>query len=435
MAEEKKVKTAAPVIDAQAMVNELVEKADKALEEYMKLTQEQVDAITQAMALAGLSAQMKLAQMAVEETGRGVFEDKVTKNIFATEYIYHSIKHDKTVGIIEDNDDEGYTEIAEPVGIVCGVTPTTNPTSTAMFKAIICAKTRNPIIFGFHPSAQNCSREAAKIVRDAAIAAGAPENCVQWIDHPSIEATTALMNHPKVAMILATGGSAMVRSAYSAGKPALGVGPGNVPAFIEKTANLEQSLTDLMLSKAFDNGMICASEQAAIIEAPIYDKAVAFMKKFGCYFATKEEIKKLEPIVINPEKQMVNPDIVGKYPYEIAALAGITIPKETKVLCCEIDGVGEAYPLSREKLSPVLAVVKAKDVEDGISKAEAMVELGGLGHTAVIHSTNEKLVEEYGERLKACRIIVNSPSAFGGIGDVYNSMMPSLTLGCGSYGQ
>ena len=233
MAEEKKVKTAAPVIDAQAMVNELVEKADKALEEYMKLTQEQVDAITQAMALAGLSAQMKLAQMAVEETGRGVFEDKVTKNIFATEYIYHSIKHDKTVGIIEDNDDEGYTEIAEPVGIVCGVTPTTNPTSTAMFKAIICAKTRNPIIFGFHPSAQNCSREAAKIVRDAAIAAGAPENCVQWIDHPSIEATTALMNHPKVAMILATGGSAMVRSAYSAGKPALGVGPGNVPAFIE----------------------------------------------------------------------------------------------------------------------------------------------------------------------------------------------------------
>ena len=435
MAEEKKVKTAAPVIDAQAMVNELVEKADKALEEYMKLTQEQVDAITQAMALAGLSAQMKLAQMAVEETGRGVFEDKVTKNIFATEYIYHSIKHDKTVGIIEDNDDEGYTEIAEPVGIVCGVTPTTNPTSTAMFKAIICAKTRNPIIFGFHPSAQNCSREAAKIVRDAAIAAGAPENCVQWIDHPSIEATTALMNHPKVAMILATGGSAMVRSAYSAGKPALGVGPGNVPAFIEKTANLEQSLTDLMLSKAFDNGMICASEQAAIIEAPIYDKAVAFMKKFGCYFATKEEIKKLEPIVINPEKQMVNPDIVGKYPYEIAALAGITIPKETKVLCCEIDGVGEAYPLSREKLSPVLAVVKAKDVEDGISKAEAMVELGGLGHTAVIHSTNEKLVEEYGERLKACRIIVNSPSAFGGIGDVYNSMMPSLTLGCGSYGR
>ncbi|MEG0712966.1 MAG: bifunctional acetaldehyde-CoA/alcohol dehydrogenase [Niameybacter sp.] len=435
MATEKNVKVEAPVVDAQAMVNELVEKADKALEAYMKLDQAQIDEITKAMALAGLSAQMKLAKMAVEETGRGVFEDKVTKNIFATEYIYHSIKHDKTVGLIEDNEDEGYLEIAEPVGIVCGVTPTTNPTSTAMFKAIICAKTRNPIIFGFHPSAQNCSREAAMIVRDAAIAAGAPENCVQWIDYPSIEATTALMNHPKVAMILATGGSAMVRSAYSAGKPALGVGPGNVPAFIEKTANLEQSLTDLMLSKAFDNGMICASEQAAIIEAPVYDKAVAFMKKFGCYFATKEEIKKLEPFVINPQKQMVNPDIVGKFPYEIAALAGITIPKETKVLCCEIDGIGADYPLSREKLSPVLAIVKAKDVEDGIRLAEAMVELGGLGHTAVIHSTNEALIAEYGERLKACRIIVNSPSAFGGIGDVYNSMMPSLTLGCGSYGR
>nr|WP_307992418.1 bifunctional acetaldehyde-CoA/alcohol dehydrogenase [uncultured Niameybacter sp.] len=435
MATEKKVKNAETVLDAQAMVDDLVQKADKALEEYMKLDQAQVDEITKAMALAGLSAQMKLAKMAVEETGRGVFEDKVTKNIFATEYIYHSIKHDKTVGLIEDNEDEGYMEIAEPVGIVCGVTPTTNPTSTTMFKAIICAKTRNPIIFGFHPSAQNCSREAAMIVRDAAIAAGAPENCVQWIEYPSIDATTALMNHPKVAMILATGGSAMVRSAYSAGKPALGVGPGNVPAFIEKTANLEQSLTDLMLSKSFDNGMICASEQAAIMEAPIYDKAVAFMKKFGCYFATKEEIKKLEPIVINLEKQMVNPDIVGKYPYEIAALAGITIPKDTKVLCCEIDGVGEDYPLSREKLSPVLAVVKAKDVEDGIKKAETMVELGGLGHTAVIHSTDEALIAEYGERLKACRIIINSPAAFGGIGDVYNSMMPSLTLGCGSYGR
>jgi acetaldehyde dehydrogenase/alcohol dehydrogenase len=435
MGENKKAKQEAPAVDAVAMVNELVQKAEKALEAYMQLDQAQIDEITKAMALAGLSAQMSLAKMAIEETKRGVFEDKVTKNIFATEYIYHSIKYDKTVGIIEENEDEGYMEIAEPVGIVAGVTPTTNPTSTTMFKAIICAKTRNPIIFGFHPSAQNCSREAAIIVRDAAIKAGAPADCIQWIEYPSIDATTALMNHPKVAMILATGGSAMVRSAYSAGKPALGVGPGNVPAFVEKTANLEQSLTDLILSKAFDNGMICASEQAAIIEAPVYDKAIAFMKKQGCYFATKEEIKKLEPFIIIPEKQMVNAEIVGKYPYEIAALAGITIPKETKVLCCEIDGVGEAYPLSREKLSPVLAVVKAKDAGDGIAKSEAMVELGGLGHTAVIHSTDQALITEFGERLKACRIVVNTPSAFGGIGDIYNSMMPSLTLGCGSYGR
>lgn len=424
-----------PQIDVAQMIDDLVQKADKALDEYMKLDQKQVDEITKAMALAGLSAQMKLAKMAVEETGRGVFEDKVTKNIFATEYIYHSIKYDKTVGIIEDNDDESYMEIAEPVGVVAGVTPTTNPTSTVMFKSIICAKTRNPIIFGFHPSAQQCSKEAAIVLRDAAIKAGAPENCIQWIDYPSIDATSHLMNYPKVAMILATGGAGMVHSAYSAGKPALGVGPGNAPCFIEKTAPLHQALTDLMLSKSFDNGMICASEQAAIIEAPIYDEAVEFMKKQGCYFATKEEAKKIEPVVINLEKKVVNAAVVGKYAYEIAEMAGISIPKDTKVICVEIEDVGEDYPLSREKLSPVLAVVKAKDVEDGMKKSETMLELGGLGHTAVIHSKNEDVIQEFGKRMKASRIVVNTPSSFGGIGDVYNSMMPSLTLGCGSYGR
>nr|WP_307992966.1 bifunctional acetaldehyde-CoA/alcohol dehydrogenase [uncultured Niameybacter sp.] len=434
MAEQKKEQKA-PVIDANVMVDELVKKANVALDKFMNYTQEQVDEITKAMALAGLAAQMKLARMAVEETGRGIFEDKVTKNIFATEYIYHSIKHDKTVGVIEDNEDEGYMEIAEPIGVIAGVTPVTNPTSTTMFKAIISMKTRNPIIFGFHPSAQKCSVEAAKTVRDAAIAAGAPEDCIQWIEYPSIEATSALMNHPGVAMILATGGSGMVRSAYSAGKPALGVGPGNVPAFIDKTANLERSLTDLILSKSFDNGMICASEQAAIIEAPVYDKAVAYMKKHGCYFATKEEIKKIEPIVIDPVKQMVNADIVGKYPYEIAALAGVTIPKDTKVLCCEIDGVGADHPLSREKLSPVLAVVKAKDAADGIEKAAIMVELGGLGHSSVIHSTDDAVIKAFSDRLQTGRIIVNSPSTHGAIGDIYNTNMPSLTLGCGSYGR
>ncbi len=437
MAENKKVKEEAQVtVDPAVMVDELVQKAKVALDEYLKLDQEQIDKITEAMALAGLTAQMKLAKMAVDETGRGIFEDKVTKNIFSTEYIYHSIKHDKTVGVIDENEDESYIEIAEPVGIVAGVTPTTNPTSTTMFKSIICAKTRNPIIFGFHPAAQKCSREAAIIVRDAAIAAGAPENCIQWIEVPSIEATNALMNHPDVATVLATGGSAMVKAAYSTGKPALGVGPGDVPAFVEKTANLEQSLTDIILSKSFDNGMICASEQAAILEAPIYDKAVAFMKSQGCYFATKEEVEKLTPIVIDPKRNMAGPNIVGKSAAYIAGLAGIKIPEDTKVLCCEIEGVGPEYPLSREKLSPVLAVLKAKDIEDGIQKAEAMVELGGLGHTAVIHTdaNNTELIEEYGKRLKTCRIIVNSPSALGGIGDIYNSLDPSLTLGCGSYG-
>ena len=434
MTNTKKAMVQETVIDPIKMVDELAAKASACLTKMMELDQEQIDKIVKAMALAGLSNQMHLARMAVEETGRGIFEDKVTKNIFSTEYIYHDIKNEKTVGVIEDNEDDAYMLVAEPVGVVAGVTPVTNPTSTTMFKAIISIKARNPIIFGFHPSAQKCSAEAARIVRDAAIAAGAPEDCVQWIEHPSIEATNALMNHKNVAMVLATGGSGMVRAAYSTGKPALGVGPGNVPAFIEKTAKLERAVNDIILSKSFDNGMICASEQAAIIEAPVYDKVVKLFKDQGCYFATKEEVKKLEPVVMNLEKGMVNPDIVGQYPYQIAAMAGITIPKETKILCCEIDGVGPNFPLSKEKLSPVLAIVKAKDVEDGIKKAEIMVEMGGLGHTSSIHSTNNEVINEFSSRLKTGRIVVNSPSTHGAIGDIYNSVTPSLTLGCGSYG-
>ncbi len=439
MAKEKTTAQAVkdePKVETEAMINELVANAKKALEEYMKLDQEQVDKITEAMALAGLSAQMELAKMAVEETGRGIFEDKVTKNIFSTEYIWHSIKHEKTVGIIEDNVDESYMEIAEPVGIVCGVTPTTNPTSTTMFKSIICAKTRNPIIFGFHPSAQQCSKKAAMIVRDAAIKAGAPEHCVQWIEYPSVEATGLLMNHPDVATILATGGPGMVKAAYSAGKPALGVGPGNTPCYIEKTANLKQAVHDLILSKSFDNGMICASEQAAIIDAEVYDEAVELMKYHGCYFAkNKEEIKKIQDVVINVEKMAVQPWVVGQYPWQIAEKAGIKIPKETKVLCVELGGTdAEKYPLALEKLSPVLAVVKSDNTDHAFEMCEEML-IHGAGHTAVIHSSNEEIIEKYGEIMRASRIVVNSPASFGAIGDVYNSMAPSLTLGCGSYGK
>ena len=435
MAKQNEVSNAIPENNnVVAMIDELVKKAKTALDEYMKMDQEQIDKIVKAMALAGLEAQMILAKAAVEETGRGIYEDKITKNIFATEYIYHSIKYEKTVGITEDNDEEDYMEITEPVGIVAGVTPVTNPTSTTMFKSIICTKSRNPIIFGFHPSAQKCSSMAAQIVRDAAIKAGAPENCIQWIETPSIEATNALMNHEGVALVLATGGSGMVKAAYSTGKPALGVGPGNVPCFIEKTANIKQAANDLILSKAFDNGMICASEQAAIIEAPIYKEVTDFMKTQGCYFATPEEVKKIEPIVMNVEKGAVNPNIVGMSPYKIAKLAGIDIPETTKVLCCEIEGVGHEYPLSKEKLSPVLAVIKAKNVEEGISLSEKMVEIGGLGHSSVIHSQDNAVIEAFSNRLKTGRIIVNSPSTHGAIGDIYNTNMPSLTLGCGSYG-
>lgn len=412
----------------------LVKNAKKAFQEYSKLDQKTTDNIVHQMALAGLNKQQELAKMAVEETGRGIYEDKITKNIFATEYIWHAVKYEKTVGIIEDNEEEDYMMVAEPIGIVAGVTPVTNPTSTTMFKSLSCAKTRNPIIFGFHPSAQGCSKAAAMTLRDAGIAAGAPENCIQWIEFPSLEATQELMNHPDVSLILATGGSGMVKQAYSSGKPALGVGPGNVPCFIEKTAVLERAVNDLVLSKAFDHGMICASEQAAIIEAPVYNKVVELMKKAGCYFATSEETKKLEPVVINLEKGAVNPDIVGQSPYKIAELAGINIPKDTKVLCTEIGGVGPQYPLSKEKLSPVLAVIKAKDVEEGFVLSEKMLILGGMGHSSVIHSTDDHVISEFSNRMKTGRIIVNSPSTHGAIGDLYNTNIPSLTLGCGSYG-
>ncbi len=421
--------------DVSKIIDTLVNNANQALKAYMDLNQEQVNNITKSMALAGLDQHMYLAKLAIEETGRGIYEDKITKNLFASEYIYNNIKYEKTVGCIDANDEEDYMEIAEPVGVVAGITPVTNPTSTTMFKSIISAKTRNPIIFAFHPSAQKCSYTTAKILRDAAIEAGAPEHCIQWIEQPSIEATNLLMKHTGVSLILATGGSGMVKSAYSSGKPALGVGPGNVPCFIEKTAQIERSATDLVLSKSFDNGMVCASEQAVIIEEPIYNDVTNFMKTNKCYFTTPEETKQVERVVISTETSAVNPKIVGKSPYEIAGLAGVSIPQDTKVLCCEIEGIGEQYPLSREKLSPVLAVVKAKDVEDGIQLCEKAIALNGLGHSAVLHSKDSAVIEAFSERMKAGRVIINQPSTHGAIGDLYNTNIPSLTLGCGSYGK
>lgn len=416
-------------------IQTLIDKANKAHAAFMKMDQKQIDRIVQAMALAGLDKHMMLAKMAVEETGRGVYEDKITKNIFATEYVYHSIKYDKTVGVIEDNEYESFQKIAEPVGIIMGITPVTNPTSTTMFKALISIKTRNPIIFGFHPSAQNCSREAAKILRDAAVKHGAPEDCIQWIDDPSMDRTNELMNHNDVALILATGGSGMVRAAYSCGKPALGVGPGNVPCFIEKSADINQAVTDLILSKSFDNGMICASEQAVIIEEPIFDQVKKKMIANGCYFVNKDEAAKLTAGAINAEKCAVNPAIVGQSAVSIAKLCGIEVPAGTKILVAEIEGVGTKFPLSAEKLSPVLACYKVKTAAEGIERAAEVVAFGGMGHSSVIHSTNEEVIGKFADRLQTGRIIVNSPSTHGAIGDIYNTNMPSLTLGCGSYGR
>lgn len=430
MSKEKK-----ETIDTSDIIAQLVENGRKALEKYMQLDQKQVDKIVHAMALAGLNDHMRLAKLAVEETGRGVFEDKVIKNIFSTEYIWHSIKHEKTVGVIAENDMEGFVEVAEPVGIIAGVTPVTNPTSTTMFKSLISAKTRNPIIFAFHPSAQKCSLESAKTLRDAAIANGAPEHCIQWIEAPSIDATNALMNHPGVSLILATGGAGMVHSAYSCGKPALGVGPGNVPCYINKNVDVERACTDLILSKTFDNGMICASEQAVIVDSDIQSEFENVMKKYSCYFLNEKETEKITNYVINVAKISVNPEVVGKSAVEIAQNAGIKVPEDTKILLAKLPKPSIEYPLSIEKLSPVLAYFVVKDAKEGFEFARGMLKLGGLGHSAVIHSDDEKLCQKFGESMEVGRVIANSPSSQGAIGDIYNTNTPSLTLGCGSYGR
>lgn len=432
--ESKKQKAETEPVNPQEMIDRLVANAEIALQSYMSMTQEQVDEIVHEMTLAGLEQHFPLAKMAYEETGRGVVEDKDIKNIFATEYIWHSIKHQKTVGVVDENENEGYVEVAEPVGIVAGVTPVTNPTSTTMFKSLICAKSRNPIIFGFHPSAQKCSLEAAKILRDAAVKHGASEYCIQWIETPSLEATTALMNHPGVSLILATGGSGMVRAAYSCGKPALGVGPGNVPCYINKNVNVRRACTDLMMSKTFDNGMICASEQAAIVDREISAEFEAFMAENGCYFLNPEETEKVSRYVINYNKMAVNPIVVGQPAHIIARDAGVSVPENTKILMAKLPEPSLEYPLSLEKLSPVLAYFVVDSPEQGFDYAQRMLELGGLGHSAVIHCDDDEIAVQFGKRMKVGRIIVNSPSSQGAIGDIYNTNTPSLTLGCGSFG-
>ncbi|MDG2952354.1 bifunctional acetaldehyde-CoA/alcohol dehydrogenase [Bisgaard Taxon 10/6] len=432
-------KTVSP---AQAEVNSLVEKGLVALEKFRELNQQQVDYIVAKASVAALDQHGVLALHALQETGRGVFEDKATKNLFACEHVVNKMRHWKTAGIISDDDVTGITEIADPVGVVCGITPTTNPTSTAIFKSLIALKTRNPIIFAFHPSAQQSSAHAAQIVRDAAVAAGAPENCIQWIEHPSMEGTNALMNHPGIATILATGGNAMVQAAYSCGKPALGVGAGNVPAYVEKSADIKQAAHDIVMSKSFDNGMVCASEQAAIIDAEIYDEFINELKSYGVYFVNKKEKALLEAFMFgvkansaNCAGAKLNADVVGKSAYWIAQQAGFEVPEKTNILAAECKEVSPKEPLTREKLSPVLAILKSNSTEQGLALSEAMVEFNGLGHSAAIHTKDANLAKQFGERVKAIRVIWNSPSTFGGIGDVYNAFLPSLTLGCGSYGK
>ena len=417
------------------MIDSLAEKGQEALKELSKKSQQEINDIVHQMSMAAVDQHMHLAKLAYDETGRGIYEDKAIKNLYASEYIWNSIKDNKTVGIIGEDKQKGLTYVAEPIGVICGVTPTTNPTSTTIFKAMIAIKTGNPIIFAFHPSAQQSSKYAAKVILEAATKAGAPKDCIQWIEVPSIEATKQLMNHKDIALVLATGGSGMVKSAYSTGKPALGVGPGNVPTYIEKTAHIKRAVNDIIGSKTFDNGMICASEQVMVVDKEVYSDVVKEFKLHHTYFVNKNELQQLEDAIMNEDKTAVKPDIVGKSAVDIAKLSGISVPEKTKLLVAEIDGIGKDYPLSREKLSPVLAMVTAKSTGHALQICEDILKFGGLGHTAVIHTEDSQLQQKFGLKMKACRVLVNTPSAVGGIGNMYNELIPSLTLGCGSYGR
>ena len=440
MADAKKEEPTKPTPEeklaaAEAEVDALVKKGLKALDDFEKLDQKQVDRIVAKASVAALNKHLVLAKMAVEETHRGLVEDKATKNIFACEHVTNYLAGQKTVGIIREDDVMGIDEIAEPVGVVAGVTPVTNPTSTAIFKSLIALKTRCPIIFGFHPGAQKCSVEAAKIVRDAAIAAGAPENCIQWIEHPSIEATGALRD---VDIILATGGPGMVKAAYSSGKPALGVGAGNAPAYVDKNVDIVRAANDLVLSKHFDYGMICATEQAIIADKEVYAPLIKELKRRKAYFVNDEEKAKLEQYMFgctaySGQTPKLNSVVPGKSPQYIAKAAGFEIPEDATILAAECKEVGENEPLTMEKLAPVQAVLKSDNKEQAFEMCEAMLK-HGAGHTAAIHTNDQALVREYGQRMHACRIIWNSPSSLGGVGDIYNAIAPSLTLGCGSYG-
>ncbi|KJY27007.1 bifunctional acetaldehyde-CoA/alcohol dehydrogenase [Streptomyces sp. NRRL S-495] len=421
-------------------VEPLVANALTALREYGPFAQEQVDHIVKKASLAALARHTALAALAVEETGRGVFEDKAVKNVFACENVTHVMARTKTVGVVHRDEIDGIVEIAEPVGVVAGITPVTNPTSTVIFKCLLALKTRNPIVFAFHPSAQRCSAEAARTVRDAAVAAGAPAHCIQWVEKPSMAATAELMKHPDVATVLATGGNGMVRAAYSCGKPALGVGAGNVPAYVERSADLQQAVNDIVLSKTFDNGMICASEQAVVLDAEIRAEALVEFRRLKAHHASAEEKALLERYLFGVvggaacSGGRLNAAVVGRSAARIAEAAGFGVPADTSVILVDCERVGPSEPLTREKLCPVLAVLTAGSRREGVELAASMVEFDGLGHSAAVHTRDAAFVEEFGHAVKACRIIWNAPSSQGGIGDVYNAFTPSLTLGCGSYG-
>lgn len=413
----------------------LIQRVKAAQAEYATYTQEQVDLIFKKAALAANSARIPLAKMTVTETGMGVVEDKVIKNHFASEIIYNKYKHAKTCGVIEEDKAFGIQKIAEPVGILAGIVPTTNPTSTAIFKALIALKTRNAIIFSPHPRAKDCTIAAAKVVLEAAVAAGAPEHIIGWIDEPSVPLSQALMQHPDISLILATGGPGMVRAAYSSGHPSLGVGAGNTPALIDSTAHLKLAVSSIILSKTFDNGMICASEQSVIVVDDVYEEVKQEFMTRGAYFLNPEERQKLGNQIIIDGR--LNAEIVGQPVQKLAALAGFSIPEDTRVLIGEVEEVSKKEPFAYEKLSPILAMYRAKDYDDAVDKAEQLVEFGGRGHTAVLYTSpaNAEHIKQFEDKVQTARVLINTPSSQGAIGDLYNFRLdPSLTLGCGTWG-
>ncbi|HEX3045987.1 MAG TPA: acetaldehyde dehydrogenase (acetylating), partial [Bacillota bacterium] len=403
-----------------------------AQQELAGFDQTKIDRIIEAMAKAGYENARRLANMAVEETGFGVAEDKVLKNQFATKNVYDYIRSLKTVGIIHEDQAAKVIEIAEPMGVVVGLIPTTNPTSTVMYKALISLKSRNSIVFSPHPRAAKCTLEAARLMEEAAVAAGAPKGVVNCLSICTKEATDELMHHPITAVILATGGSAMVKAAYSAGKPAYGVGPGNVPAFIERSADITQAVTDILNSKTFDNGTICASEQAIIAEEIIAEQVMAELKRQGAYFLSEKETAAMEATVIQPSLG-VNPKVVGQSPQVIAKMAGIQIPENTRVIMARLSGVGKKYPLSAEKLCPVLAFYVEPDWQKACERCFELLKYGGIGHTLVIHSQNNDVIMEFALKKPVFRILVNTPSSQGAIG-LTTGLAPALTLGCGTWG-
>ncbi len=423
------------VVDTPEALEALIKRVKKAQEIFETYSQEQVDKIFKAAALAANKMRIPLAQMAVEETGMGVVEDKVIKNHFASEYIYNKHKNAKTCGVIKEDKPNGIKIVAQPLGVIAGVIPTTNPTSTAIFKSLITLKTRNGIIFSPHPRAKKCTIEAARIVLEAAVKAGAPEDIIGWIDTPSLELTNMLMTHDDIATILATGGPGMVKAAYSSGKPALGVGPGNTPAIIDETADIKMAVSSILMSKTFDNGMICASEQSVVIVDSVYDEVMKEFQYRGGYLLNKKEKEKVAKTIIIDGK--LNAAIVGQPAYKIAQMAGVEVPQTSKVLMGEVSKIDLAEEFSHEKLSPVLAIYRANDFDEAVQKAYELVVLGGAGHTSVLYTDERKQdrINKFAAKLHTSRILINSPSSQGGIGDLYNfKLEPSLTLGCGSWG-